>query len=185
MISRIDSPFLNRGKKSLHENDISSKPLPKLSLELSFWKAMLTQSQGRTPGHGGGYETDLPSLEKWEGFLDGRYNITRQAILQSSWDKFKREVDGVQEINDFDYGSEAYEQKRLAGGFWLPICYRDDIDIFSGQFPATCGLDWRNFYTGDFLSDINMGEGSKFWDDDQDDWPNSVILSHIPLVSPA
>jgi len=124
----------------------------------------------------------LPSLEKWEGFLDGRYNVTRQAILQSSWDKFRREVDGVQEINDLDYSSESYEQKRLAGGFWLPICYREDIDVFSGQFPATCGLDWRKFYTGEFLSEINMGDGSKFWDDDQDEWPNPVILSHIPLV---
>jgi hypothetical protein len=95
------------------------------------------------PSIEGGNEVALPSLEKWEGFMDDKFKLTRQKILQSIWlwyEEFGNRDDAFQ----IEWGSKDSNVTNLAGGFHVPVCYRPGMDIMDEKFPTTCGKDVRS-----------------------------------------
>jgi hypothetical protein len=129
----------------------------------------------------GGHLTTLPSAEKWEGLLQNNFHLTRTKILLSAWQYYKAYG------NEFDslaarWGSKSNNITDMAGGFHLPVCFKEGMDIFDEDFPAACGGDWRNDQTSQFMEAIHMGPSSgSFWEDNGD-IANSFVTGVLPMV---
>lgn len=115
---------------------------------------------------GGSHMTKFPSADKWEPLMGNRYGLTQRKVLSSAWEYFKVYRNDFQSL-DATWGTKSNDIVNQAGGFHLPVCFKDGLDVTSDNFPVSCG-DWRSSDTEIFMASSFMGPNGQLFNSDND-----------------
>ncbi len=124
-------------------------------------------------------EKDVPWLQKFASVFKDESspifkNITLQDMLRSSWDFYE-----TTSLTNGDFASSS----NSAGGFHLPVCYSEGMNIDDRKFPSGCGRDYRAAETKDFMNRLHVGVGSDAWARRYMTVGNELFVDRIPQVS--
>lgn len=129
---------------------------------------------------GGSHMTKFPSADKWEPLMGNRYGLTQRKALESVWEYFKAYRNDFHSL-EATWGTKSNDIVMKAGGFHLPVCFKEGLDVTNDLFPVSCG-DWRSSETEIFMAASFMGPNGQLFNTD-DDFVTRVLPDVADKVS--